>query len=795
MASRLNKRFRWKIALTSLMLLHGLVHAAPAPEPDPGPSPDPSALAVISDDFSGSSSGDELFLEVVLNGSHTRKVAHFNHDGAHWHASVATLRQLGFRLPGDAPDVRIDMASVDGMSVNYDEPRQLLHVTAPAAMLDQETNVLNAVVVDIPQPQASPGVLVNYDVYATHDSKGGTGVSAFNELRAFNGWGVLSNTSITRATDVSTQTQRLDTTFSRSFVGSATTLRIGDAITSSLSWSRATRFGGIQFGRNFALQPDLITFPVPAFYGQAALPSTVDLYINGLKRYSGDVAGGPFQLNTIPVVNGNGSAQVVITDALGRQSTLDFDFYTTSQLLRPGLSDYSLEAGFVRKNYGVDSFSYDSNVAASGSYRYGVRDWLTMESHAEATAGVSNGGVGAIVALGRTGVLNAAVAGSRGGGQSGSQAELGYNWRNERFSLSLGSIRSSGDYRDIASSSGFAPPRVSDRAQASVLLGRVGSFGINYVALEYPEQARSRYGGVYYFRSLGRQASLNLSLNQNLDTSRDRSVFLGVSFSLDHSVAASVSVQHDRSGNALSVDASRSINPDGGLGWRLRAQDGSGNSGGMAEVGFRGERGQVLAGAQSLNGNSQIYGDASGALIWMDSQFFAARQVQDSFAVVSTNGVANVPVLLENRPIGITNSRGDLLVTPLNAYQRNKLTIDPMQLPADVRIDRVDADVVPSDRAGTLVRFGIKPVAAASIILHDASGKPLKVGTTVDLRGSSEPTGMLGYDGIVYLEGLGEHNTLDVHTDFGSCTVRFDYRAEKDTLPVIGPLRCAGKSQ
>lgn len=136
MASRLNKRFRWKIALTSLMLLHGLVHAAPAPEPDPGPSPDPSALAVISDDFSGSDSGDELFLEVVLNGSHTRKVAHFNHDGAHWHASVATLRQLGFRLPGDAPDVRIDMASVDGMSVNYDEPRQLLHVTAPAAMLD-----------------------------------------------------------------------------------------------------------------------------------------------------------------------------------------------------------------------------------------------------------------------------------------------------------------------------------------------------------------------------------------------------------------------------------------------------------------------------------------------------------------------------------------------------------------------------------------------------------------------------------------------------------------------------------
>jgi hypothetical protein len=33
----------------------------------------------------------------------------------------------------------------------------------------------------------------------------------------------------------------------------------------------------------------------------------------------------------------------------------------------------------------------------------------------------------------------------------------------------------------------------------------------------------------------------------------------------------------------------------------------------------------------------------------MDSQVFASRRISDAFAVVSTNGVADVPILYENR--------------------------------------------------------------------------------------------------------------------------------------------------
>jgi outer membrane usher protein len=149
-----------------------------------------------------------------------------------------------------------------------------------------------------------------------------------------------------------------------------------------------------------------------------------------------------------------------------------------------------------------------------------------------------------------------------------------------------------------------------------------------------------------------------------------------------------------------------------------------------------------------------------------------------------------VPVLLENRPIGATNARGNLLVTRLNAYQRNKLSIDPMKLPANVNISRVETKTVPSDRAGTLVEFGIRTVQAASVILHDAAGKPVAVGSAASLRTIAAPAAMVGYDGMIYLEGLAAHNVLDVQTAHGRCVAQFDYQQQGNIVPLIGPLTC-----
>ena len=196
-------------------------------------------------------------------------------------------------------------------------------------------------------------------------------------------------------------------------VGGETVAFARDTVTAATDWSRATRIGGVQLGTNFALQPYLVTAPLPSFVGSATLPSKVDLYIDGVRRYSGEVPAGPFSLNAgANQINGAGRAQVVLTDMLGQVSTLAFSLYNTPRLLGKGISDWSVEAGAVRRNYGLASFDYAHDPVVSATWRRGLSDHVTAEAHGEAGPSVVDLGFGGAWLLGASGGVVSASLGS-----------------------------------------------------------------------------------------------------------------------------------------------------------------------------------------------------------------------------------------------------------------------------------------------------------------------------------------------------------------------------------------------
>ena len=338
---------------------------------------------------------------------------------------------------------------------------------------------------------------------------------------------------------------RLDTSWTTSFPDELLSLRVGDTLTDAQSWSRATRIGGVQIGTNFGLQPYLITAPLPSFIGSATLPSDIQLYVNGLRQYSGQVPAGPFQLNTIPNINGVGNAQVVLTNALGQTTTLNFSLYGEHRLLQQGLSDWSAEAGFVRKNYGLDSFDYGHDAAGSGTWRYGLTNNLTVEAHAEATHDLTNEGVGGDWLLGTAGgVLSASVAHSENAGQTGAQYGLGYSWSDSRFTLGANEgSRTTGSYRDVATLYGGPPPSLSAQVFGSYNFDRLGNIGVSYIDLRNSVQSKSRFANAYWFKSFGRGLSLNFSVSEDLNDSRNRTAFLSATLSLDRNITVSGGVQ------------------------------------------------------------------------------------------------------------------------------------------------------------------------------------------------------------------------------------------------------------
>lgn len=751
------------------------------------------------------SAGLDLYLDVTLNGASVGLTHFYYHDDQLW-ASTAILQQLGFIVPVDMTEA-IPLNTLPDLKIDYDARQQTLTLIAPLSMLNLGTTVRSTRTNKRPLPTASPGMLLNYNIYGSQTQNSAKSLSAYTELRAFNNFGVLSSTALTTVNhsggDTSNwndRTVRLDTSWSKSFPDKLLTVRAGDILTGALSWTRATRLGGLQIGTNFDLQPYMTTIPLPSFFGEATLPSAVELYINGLEQYSGNVPAGPFEINTVPSFSGAGKAQLVVTDALGQSTTLNFSLYDAQRLLQPGLADWSVELGAVRENYGLESFDYGNDIAASGTWRYGVSNRFTAETHAEVTKGLSNAGVGGTWLLGRSGgVLFASLAGSKSQGQGGMQYSTNYSWNNSRFNIGVGATGTTGDYRDVGTQYGSAPARRSEQISTGYSTQSLGSFGLSYNQVAQAQQETTQFASASWSKSFGGRLSVSANYNHDINDSANNSASLSASFSLGRNISMSNSMQHTDDSTAFATNVSRPAPNAGGIGWRVQARhsiDDSMNSKdstvGLGEMDYLGRYGQVQAGVSSSDDSYATYASAKGSLVTMGGGILAARQINSGFAVVSTDGIANVPVLLQNNLIGTTNSRGLLLVTPLNAYQDNKIDINPIDLPADLRIDKVNIDATPTDRAGILVAFGITPVRSASVILIDSDGQLLPLGSQVrQLSNQEVPSTVIGFDGEVYLDTLDEHNVLEVTTPSGDrCTVSFDYRKQGDEIPLLGPFIC-----
>ena len=183
--------------------------------------------------------GQELYLEVTLNQTGSGRLARFLLRDGKLLASVETLRQIGFGLPDRNPEEIVALESLPGVMVRYDAALQRVSLEAPLSLLSLETTLLNAPTGANARASASPGVLLNYDLYASHQNDA-SNLTATAELRVFGiGAGVFSNTAVTRAYRIDDgnshsdgwrgETVRLDSNWQLSFPESAISLTVGDS--------------------------------------------------------------------------------------------------------------------------------------------------------------------------------------------------------------------------------------------------------------------------------------------------------------------------------------------------------------------------------------------------------------------------------------------------------------------------------------------------------------------------------------------------------------------------------------
>lgn len=765
--------------------------------------------------------GRSLFLEVFVNGTDTELIAEFQEEaGDQLSIDPQQLTNVGIAPADDAfgANGRVILERLPGVSYRYDEATQSIYFVSgeaglAARLLDAGARTVQPTVREAPVASGF-GALMNYSLVASSGDGDFdeiwslNGLSGFLEPRIYTPYGVFNQTFIASTDDMAfVDTVRLESSWSYSDVETMRAYRIGDIITGGLSWTRPTRLGGIQIQRNFGLRPDLVTFPIPSFSGSAAVPSTVDVYVNNARQYSSDVPAGPFRIENLPIVSGRGTAQVVVRDAQGQEVVTRSAFFASSQLLAPGLLDYSAELGFARRHFGTRSNDYDQRPMGSATLRYGLNDDWTLEAHAEGGEGLANGGAGAVFGLGTFGVGSLSGAGSTSdegtGFQVAGQAELTFG----DVALNLRSQRSFGDYNDIASVTAegdwldgiglrgsAGPPRALDQATLSFPLVFDPSFlNVSLTNYEDDDGERSRILGLSYSRTFRKNSTFFASGFTALGED-DFGVFAGVSLSLTPRLTATGSGSTDSDGAIGGIELARSESQTiGDYSWRLRAKGGE-RTQSSAAGSYLTRAARFDAELEEYDGSFRATARAEGAVVAAGGSVYLANRIDDAFAVVDV-GAPNVEVSYENRPVGKTRSDGRILVPGLRSNEDNNLSFDPTNLPLDAVVNTTRQKVRPASRSGLVVTFGAEPDAKAALVVFETpDGEPLVAGSAGQMK--SGESFVVGYDGTAYIANLSHENAAVISApDGGRCVAEFADTSSNDIQATISDVVCRPETQ
>lgn len=737
-----------------------------------------------------------LYLTVNVNGSPVQGLTRINKQGDTLSILARDAARLNIRTD-DLPtrDGYIQLVSQDGLQYQYDSLSQTLNITASRNRLGGGQRL------DDPhggaylrEDQISPsvsGVALNYSLFATHDDDNQY-LTGYTEARTFGiGPGFLSSSFNTRMTEHSTPgdntgTRRLMTYWNLENVDKMLSLTVGDSYTATRSWTNSVRFGGLSLSHSYALQPGVNTSAQDILTDTVTMPSTVDLYIQGVKSSSRQVTPGQFTLNTAPILTGTGSAQVVITDINGQQRVVNLALYGTNQLLSRGLTTWTLNAGWVRENYSYKSFDYNPQFVTVGDISHGVSNNLTLESHTEQGGNLNNLGAGANYLLSPAlGILHGDMSWGRYRDDAGMQWGLGWQWNNRVVNLSLNHTQRSHQFRDISSIDDNSLATREDSSFIGWSLPVVGTLGASWIDREYPS-ANTQYVGLSWSKSFSRHLIMSASFTQSLSSDRDKTLYVNINVPLA-STRDNLSFQHnhDNGGNSEQISLSHSLESNRpGWGWNASARHGGGDDSHLT-LQRRNTWSDIELGMNRYSSQQEYYASMSGAVGLFMGNLYATRELGDSFVLVDTDGVADVPVQLEHRPVGSTDSHGRLFLNDLLPYQENHVNIDAMHLGADYRAPYTGQEAIPRRNGGALVKFSVYRTRGLLLVARTASGQPVPFSSQVTVLDSqNQPPArgtqntVAGYDGNIYLEDAPQGGKALVSWRNGQCTI---------TLPAARP--------
>jgi outer membrane usher protein len=661
---------------------------------------------------------------------------------------------------------------------------RLVLVVSPSLLATSVRSYHSAAPPDITY-RSDTSAFVNYAVNWAE----GSGASLFTESAAHAGRALIYNTA--SVNDGSVIRGLTSVTFD-----DRRTLRrwvAGDGFARTGPLGGDAWIGGITVAREFAIEPYFVTHPSLSLAAPVAIPSTVEVHVNGRLVSQEQVAPGRLDLRNLPLTMGRNDARIVVRDAFGNASEISTSYYQSNAVLSRGLHDYQYSLGFRRDALGLSSWGYKKLVSLA-RHRYGVSDALTLGGRAEAASGLFSLGPSASLRLpfGDVEGTGGFSAGDEGRGAAGLAA---YTYSGRPFGAGASILAATAAYATVN-----APPR-DDRPALEVSAFGGTSIGARTSVTIQHNRARL-HGGTSRARSallgslrLTRRLVLTASVAYVRDaTGKGPEALVGLS-ALFGRTTTTVSAAGDRAGSSVGVETQQPLPVGVGYGYYARAETGTPGSVAAAAQ-YQGRFGRYELRRDVFGGQAMTSASVAGSVVAIGGDLYASRPVQQSFALMRVPGVGGVRGFASNQEVGRTNKAGNLLVPDLQPYYGNLLNISDTDIPLDYSIGGVRTTIAPPYRGGALVVFPVQPLrritGSIRIGLAPAGRVPRDGELSVTLAGEDAPvTSPVGADGAFYFENLpaGRHRAV-VRDSMGECALVLEVPASTDAATDLGTVPC-----
>lgn len=537
---------------------------------------------------------------------------------------------------------------------------------------------------------------------------------------------------------------RLNSSWKKEFEDHSS-LVVGDTTGQTIAGFNSLNFLGFKYSTPFysnqayidSLRP---TLPISGF---AVNPSRLDLFINNQLYQQSELSSGKYNLNLPLIRNGYGEAKAVVYDITGKPVVVEIPFYGNNEILKKGSYEYDVSAGFVRKDFGTNSFSYGEPVV-NYLAKVGLADNYTQDFYVHGSRlyqaastlahWVPSPNIGKI-SLGLS--VN---------GQTQTMWRVGFEKNMNKYSFGA-NVEKSAKFcfgydqacmkKQIQMYAGFALPN------------DWGGINFNYTVRD-TDFNQSKVATLQYNKQITKNLNMfmNLTSIKSPDSTQNNNIFyVGLSYYLDNRLNGSSSMNSDSRGNSfqqsisLSEDSERPYLGSGSITMQR-------NENGQTENVYYGAKLKNFSYQANLykdNRGTTLAGNVSGGVAYVPSENYVGftKQIYNGMAFVKVDGAKDpIAVYHENKLAGYTNTRGQLLVPDSIAQNTETMNIDINRLPPGVTIDNYKQSYYVPYSGAVQVDFKAKPLPYVIHIKGVKSGVIFSIGEDYYVVGENGETSM-----------------------------------------------------